>query len=87
MTAKNCSICGCDFEEYGNNPDPFPGEKACDDCNDRFVIPARMLVSRNQPDVIKFLKRFAELGKTMVVMRNAWDGQKEIWKDTEVETL
>ena len=41
---KRC-ICGCEIEGYGNNPDPLTlkeGERCCDACNWKHVIPARM---------------------------------------------
>lgn len=38
-----CCICGEPFEGYGNNPEPYisgeNGEKCCDACNLKFVIP------------------------------------------------
>lgn len=40
---KICCICGKKFMEYGN--DPWPVRKngiCCDDCNNRFVVPARL---------------------------------------------
>mgnify|MGYP003303642297 CR=1 FL=1 len=41
-----CCICGEPFEGYGNNPEPYVsvenGEKCCNACNLKFVIPARM---------------------------------------------
>lgn len=46
MRKMTCCICGCDFIDWtGNNPYPFgDGEKesCCNDCNNRFVIPARL---------------------------------------------
>ena len=66
---KTCCICGCEFAEFGNNPDPFPGEKCCDDCNDRFVVPARIMLKPGQLGVIEFLTRFAQLGKSLAAMR------------------
>ena len=42
-TEKKCSICGTTFVGWGNNPQPFDGDHCCDDCNGRFVIPARLI--------------------------------------------
>jgi hypothetical protein len=38
-----CCICNDTIEgEYGNNPDPFNGNKCCDWCNDDYVVQARL---------------------------------------------
>lgn len=42
-----CCICGCEFNGYGNNPDPLCASddneaRCCDDCNS-FVTSARMI--------------------------------------------
>ena len=40
---KVCCICGEPYSGYGNNPAPVSDEgKACDACNAKFVIPARL---------------------------------------------
>lgn len=39
---KVCDICGKRFDEYGNNPAPFKGERCCDKCNANIVIPMRI---------------------------------------------
>jgi hypothetical protein len=39
-----CVLCAKPVKEYGNNASPiFPADKCCDNCNDTFVIPARLL--------------------------------------------
>ncbi len=39
-----CCICGGELGEYGNNASPICEEgECCDECNDKFVIPARLL--------------------------------------------
>lgn len=41
-----CCICGTEYEGIGNNPDPIPhedGERCCDICNYKFVIPIRIM--------------------------------------------
>ena len=41
-----CCICGGTYKQWGNNPAPLPyeeGDKCCDACDLRFVIPIRML--------------------------------------------
>lgn len=49
---KVCCICGKVFEGWGNNPDPvtdengnlFPEDaRCCDECNGKYVIPARLV--------------------------------------------
>ncbi len=37
-----CSICGKDYEGYGNNAKPVNNGQCCDECNFRVVIPERM---------------------------------------------
>jgi hypothetical protein len=42
-----CALCGAVYDTYGNNPDPLGnpddyGQRVCTDCNERFVIPARL---------------------------------------------
>jgi len=50
-TADTIKCCFCDTEErYGNNPAPFEveeGERCCDFCNARLVLPARMRCLQN----------------------------------------
>lgn len=62
---KVCCICCGDFTGLGNNPEPFEGDRACDDCNDRFVTPVRMCLGRGYSDqnVLLLIQTIAELGK------------------------
>ena len=39
---KRCSLCGGTYTGLGNNAQPFNG-RCCDACNQRFVIPARIV--------------------------------------------
>jgi len=42
---KICCLCGAEFTEWGNNPEPiksFEEGKCCNWCNDKYVIPARI---------------------------------------------
>lgn len=59
-----CSICEGTYTNYGNNPWPFPDGRACHDCNNRFVTPARILHVGN-PDILELLTVFARLGRVM----------------------
>lgn len=49
-----CCICGEHVNGYGNNPEPYMsaenGERCCDECNIRFVIPARLAQLDNSED-------------------------------------
>lgn len=39
---KICPICTIPYKGYGNNAAPVrPGERCCDYCNEKFVMPAR----------------------------------------------
>lgn len=40
--SKQCPICIRGFKEHGHNPKPFTGEKVCDECNMKYVIPLRI---------------------------------------------
>ena len=37
-----CSICGKEFEGYGNNAYPVNSGRCCDKCNTSIVVPRRM---------------------------------------------
>ena len=37
-----CSICKASCQGFGNNPWPYEGERCCNECNDDWVIPARL---------------------------------------------
>lgn len=41
-----CCICGKECVGWGNNPDPVVEDenaRCCDECNDKYVIPARLV--------------------------------------------
>lgn len=43
MKKKVCVLCGKEIVGYGNNPAPFTNKgEVCDECNSRYVIPARL---------------------------------------------
>ena len=43
MKKKECAFCGKEIIGYGNNPAPFTNKgEVCDECNSRYVIPARL---------------------------------------------
>lgn len=37
-----CSICGQNYEGYGNNAQPVNAGRCCDKCNATIVVPRRM---------------------------------------------
>ena len=39
---KTCSICGQEFREYPNNPQPITSGICCSYCDDHVVTPARI---------------------------------------------
>ena len=39
---KTCSICGEEYEGFGNNAQPVNDGRCCDKCNFTVVIPARL---------------------------------------------
>lgn len=50
MPNKTCSICGKEFDGYGNNPSPFSGDSCCDDCNLNIVIQTRIFLITQKRD-------------------------------------
>ena len=46
-----CCICGLSFLGYGNNPFPYREKgECCGQCNMKFVVPARIELSRKQKE-------------------------------------
>lgn len=55
-----CSLCGAKCKGFGNNPEPLAKyeERCCDDCNNRFVIPARICsISMHDKELLKKIKK------------------------------
>jgi hypothetical protein len=90
MEAKGprpCCICGMEFTEYGNNPEPFEGEigMCCNDCNDRWVVPVRIIFGRDGMNhrgaPLALLKRIAEMAAQSVVntkqAREWWEANRK----------
>ena len=40
---KTCSVCGNQYEGWGNNAEPINSGRCCDSCNWNQVIPARII--------------------------------------------
>ena len=90
---RPCCICGLEFTEYGNNPEPFDGDigMCCNDCNDRWVVPVRILFGRDGLDryvppshpgaPLALFKKMAEMGATCVVnskqAREWWEAERK----------
>ena len=51
---KKCCICGREYSEFGNNAHPIRKGSCCDYCNMRFVIPARVFLSKNPGTINNF---------------------------------
>lgn len=43
-----CSICGKNYEGYGNNAQPVNNGRCCDECNITIVVPRRFLDAKNR---------------------------------------
>jgi hypothetical protein len=49
MTGEQiCSICYRAFTEYGHPATPINGNRCCNACNDKIVIPARIRIQRRE---------------------------------------
>jgi hypothetical protein len=67
-----CSICGKSAYGFGANPEPFKGDRCCEDCDARFVIPTRLIFGRDaDPHICDIFTRLAQLGKMFVNQRAA----------------
>ena len=54
MKKKECAFCGKEIIGYGNNPEPFTNKgKVCDECNSRYVIPARLEHDNTQGELFE----------------------------------
>lgn len=58
-----CAICGWPVYDYGNSAAPWDG-RACHDCDNRFVSPAR-IYGVSDPAILALLTKFASLGRTL----------------------
>lgn len=43
-----CSICGKNYEGYGNNAQPVNNGRCCDECNIKIVVPRRFQDTKNR---------------------------------------
>lgn len=78
-----CCICGKEFEGFGNNPYPVGSDvysdedRCCDECNWKYVIPARLARLEPAPareyklDVASFKERDSlKVGDNVLVLVN-----------------
>lgn len=52
MEKYKCSICGREYEGFGNNPWPVRKRvdlRCCDECDSHYVIPVRMILIKCKP--------------------------------------
>lgn len=90
---KTCCICRKEFTEYGNNPEPFDGKigTCCDDCNNYFVVPVRLMFGRGGDKAplvrLREIARVGLPGKFLAELFSLGDGlakaqtlAREIWK-------
>ena len=82
-----CCICGKEImEKYGNNPWPVKEEgECCDDCNIKYVIPARIEMSTQEVDTITALlvepgrqPRTVEIANELKSLQDAVGGYIEV---------
>ena len=53
-----CCICRKEIKGYGNDPFPIAGQKCCDECNSKVVIPYRVFLnSLDKGDVGLHIKK------------------------------
>ncbi len=52
---QKCSICGKIYKGYGNNAFPIDWGRCCNECNDKFVIPLRVMMIENPDKAVKIL--------------------------------
>lgn len=45
-----CSICGKNYEGYGNNAQPINNGRCCDDCTITIVVPRRIQDYKNRKE-------------------------------------
>lgn len=72
-TTKKCSICGKIYEGHGNNASPVNDGRCCDECNDKVVLPRRLMdLNEKEPADVKqkvkaFLNEFYKIKYEMIL--------------------
>lgn len=78
---KICSICGEEYEGYGNNAQPVNNGQCCDECNSNVVIPFRFNYSR-----LQLIKNERKSQVRKISLRTHRNVQLEYIEDCEVLT-
>lgn len=89
---KKCCICERKLKGYGNNAYPIKEGMCCDNCNIKFVVPARMISSEMNNsisfEVCKLLTEYPNL-KSKLKSRNFEKindyGDIEIYNNVETD--
>lgn len=71
---ETCGICAVTYQGWGNNPAPFPTERCCEDCNRRYVIPARLVEMSGRKltaNEFNLIQTFASMARQFVNTRVA----------------
>ena len=62
---KICCICKKTFIDFGNNPEPIMKGCCCNECNAKYVVPARLYNSSNKPidnyEIVRNHKEFVTI--------------------------
>jgi hypothetical protein len=70
---NTCSICGADYEGWGNNAHPVNAGRCCDQCNWKVVVPARLSpLSKPRDATMEECLRLAKLA-----FASGWDCSKK----------
>jgi len=81
-----CCICGKEIVGYGNSPSPIAGNRCCDECNMKIVMPVRiflrsldnekhaLLIKEHEVQVVKPKDKYF----TLKELQTAVDGYIEI---------
>lgn len=69
MEKYKCSICGREYEGFGNNPWPVRksiDDRCCNECDSHYVIPMRIVLMTHKPkfspdDVDRLMNEFNKM--------------------------
>ena len=70
MKKKECAFCGKELIGYGNSPSPFTNKgEVCDECNTKYVIPARLESRRLQGELFEHTAEYATTTEYVIEVR------------------